>query len=180
MKNVEKTTEEKTKKGKSKTMAPMKIDHEAIRNLAELLNETDLSEIEISEGDKSIRVTRIINGGLQQVQTIAAAPVASNVNNVAAASEQQFNDKAPQADNYDNHPGAVKSPMVGTVYFKPDPNSPAYVTKGSTVKAGDTLLVVEAMKVMNPIKAERNGTIKDILVEDAQPVEFGQTLVIIE
>jgi len=168
-----------TKKGKEKEMAPMKIDHEAIRNLAELLNETDLSEIEISEGDKSIRVTRVISG-TQHVQTVAApAPAPSNANVVAAA-PQQFNDKAPQADNYDNHPGAVKSPMVGTVYFKADPNAPAFISKGATVKTGDTLLIVEAMKVMNPIKAERSGVIKEILVEDAQPVEYGQPLVIIE
>lgn len=147
----------------------MKIDHEAIRSLAELLNETDLSEIEISEGDKSIRVSRVLH--MQAAAPVAVAPVATQF--VAA-------DKPAAVDNYDNHPGLVKSPMVGTVYFKSDPSAKSYISLGAVVKPGDTLMIVEAMKVMNPIKAEKGGTIKAILVEDAQPVEFGQQLVVIE
>ncbi len=149
----------------------MKIDHGTIKNLAELLKETDLSEIEISEGDKSIRVAR--NMSVNAVATtIAAAPVLD-----APGA------KAPEecaVVSYDNHPGATKSPMVGTVYLQSDPDSPAFISKGAKVKAGDTLLIVEAMKVMNPIKAEKGGTVIEILVDDAQPIEFGQILVIIE
>lgn len=172
MSNVKNIKKEKAKRGTSNDMGHMNIDHKAIKKLAELLNETDLSEIEIAEGDKSIRVTRQVTASVQAVA--AAAPV------TAQAPEQQFNENAPSVESYENHPGAVKSPMVGTVYFKPDPKSPNYIAKGDKVKAGDTLLIVEAMKVMNPIKAERGGVIKEILVEDAQPVEFGQPIVIIE
>ena len=149
-------------------MSPMKIDHDAIKNLATLLNETDLTEIEIAEGDKRIRVTRTVtvqaftgSNSIPQQFTPANAPA------VAPA-------LLPE-----NHPGAVKSPMVGTAYLQPDPSAPRFITKGATVQPGDTLLIIEAMKVMNPIKAERGGTVVDILVEDSQPVEFGQPLVII-
>ena len=148
-------------------MPPIKIDQDAIRNLADLLTETDLTEIEISEGDQSIRDSR--TAPVQSYAAPAPAPL-------AAASD---NGKIV-ALSHDNHPGAVKSPMVGTVYLQPDPTSPRFVTKGAVVKPGDTLLIIEAMKVMNPIKAEKGGAIVDILVEDSQPVEFGQALVIIE
>jgi len=148
-------------------MSPMKIDHEAIRNLAKLLTETDLTEIEIAEGDKSIRVTRVISVQALTAPARAPAMTAANVATIAAVVTE-------------NHPGAVKSPMVGTAYLQPDPASPRFVAKGAAVKAGDTLLIIEAMKVMNPIKAEKGGTVVDILVEDSQPVEFGQVLFIIE
>lgn len=153
-------------------MSAMKIDHEAIKNLASLLNETGLSEIEVADGDKRVRVTKSIN-----VQAFAAPqmmPQMAPANAPAAAGGQV---KALSADN---HPGAVKSPMVGTAYLQPEPSAPKFITKGQTVKAGDTLLIIEAMKVMNPIKAEKGGTVVDILVDDAQPVEFGQVMVIIE
>lgn len=147
-------------------MSPMKIDHDAIKSLAELLTETELSEIEIAEGDKRIRVTRTV--------TVQAAAPAHFAPAAAAAA-------APVATvSKENHPGAVKAPMVGTVYLQPEPSAPKYVTKGQTVQPGDTLLIIEAMKVMNPIKAERGGTVVDILVEDSQPVEFGQALVVIQ
>ncbi len=146
----------------------MKIDHGTIKNLAELLKETDLSEIEISEGDKSIRVARNLS-----VSAVAAPAMAAPVAEAAAPVAQE-------EESYDNHAGAVKSPMVGTAYLKPDPDSANFINKGDNVKAGDTLLIVEAMKVMNPIKADKGGTVVDILVDDAQPIEFGQILVIIE
>ncbi|MCE9507739.1 MAG: acetyl-CoA carboxylase biotin carboxyl carrier protein [Alphaproteobacteria bacterium] len=148
-------------------MSPMKIDHDAIRNLANLLTETDLTEIEIAEGDKRIRVTRTIS--VQAITAPAQMPAvsAANAPKIAALSPE-------------NHPGAVKSPMVGTVYLQSEPGAPRFVTKGAVVKAGDTLVIIEAMKVMNPIKAEKGGTVTEILVEDSQPVEFGQALVIIE
>ena len=149
----------------------MKIDHEAIRNLATLLTETDLTEIEIAEGDKRIRVTRTVS-----VQAIAA-PMA--MPHMAAPANASAPAVVPAAAA-ENHPGAVKSPMVGTVYLQPEPGAAPFVARGATVKAGDTLLIIEAMKVMNPIKAEKGGRVADVLVSDAQPVEFGQPLVIIE
>ncbi len=152
-------------------MSPMKIDHDAIRNLATLLTETDLTEIEITEGDKRIRVTR--TSSAQIITAPLAGPHVHAAN--AAAPAGQIAALSP-----DNHPGAVKSPMVGTVYLQSEPSAPRFITKGATVKPGDTLMIIEAMKVMNPITAEKGGTVTDILVEDSQPVEFGQPLVIIE
>ncbi len=152
-------------------MSSMKIDHDAIKNLAELLNETGLTEIEIAEGDRKIRVTKSIS--VQQFagpQNYAHAPAANAPAAVATVA----------AISAENHPGAVKSPMVGTAYLQSEPGSPRFISKGAKVKAGDTLLIIEAMKVMNPIKAEKGGTVTDILIEDAQPVEFGQAMVIIE
>ena len=150
-------------------MSSMKIDHEAIRNLAELLNETGLTEIEISEADKRIRVTKS-----------TAVQVAAPVHAPAPAAPAPAPAAAAAPAPAENHPGAVKSPMVGTAYLQSEPGAPRFVTKGATVKAGDTLLIIEAMKVMNPIKAEKGGTVTDILIDDAQPVEFGQPLVVIE
>lgn len=149
----------------------MKIDHDAIKNLATLLTETDLTEIEIAEGDKRIRVTRTVT--VQAITAPAAMPqvVAANAPAAAPATVSAI---APE-----NHPGAVKSPMVGTVYLQSEPNAPKFIQKGQTVQPGDTLLIIEAMKVMNPIKAEKGGTVQEILVDDSQPVEFGQPLVII-
>lgn len=150
-------------------MSPMKIDHDAIKNLANLLTETDLTEIEIAEGDKRIRVTRTVTVQAITAPTpmMHAAPANAEGAKIAALSPE-------------NHPGAVKSPMVGTVYLQSEPGAPRFVSKGSKVKPGDTLVIIEAMKVMNPIKAEKGGTVADILIDDSQPVEFGQVLVIIE
>jgi len=155
-------------------MPLMFIDHEAINKLAALLNETGLTEIEITEGDKSLRVTKSapMVQAYQAAPQMAAAPAGAPV---AAAPTAAIAAITPE-----NHPGAVKSPMVGTAYLQADPSSPRFVTKGATVKAGDTLLIIEAMKVMNPIKAEKAGTVTHILIDDAQPVEFGQALVVIE
>ena len=151
-------------------MCAMKIDHDAIKNLATLLTETDLSEIEIAEGDKRIRVTRTIT--VQAFTSPSSAQVGQAANAPGTA-------PATPAISHENHPGAVKSPMVGTVYLQSEPSAPKFITKGQTVQPGDTLLIIEAMKVMNPIKAERGGIVQEILVDDSQPVEFGQPLVII-
>ncbi len=157
-------------------MSAMKIDHEAIKNLASLLNETGLSEIEVADGDKRVRVTKAIN-----VQAFAAPQMMPQVApaNMAAAPAAVGGGQV-KAISADNHPGAVKSPMVGTAYLQSEPSAPKFISKGQTVKPGDTLLIIEAMKVMNPIKAEKGGTVVDILIDDAQPVEFGQVMVIIE
>ena len=148
-------------------MASFDIDGDLVRKLADLLRETGLSEIEFAEGEKRIRVTRPT-----AAQTVAVhAPVAAAAAPVAAA--------APAAKPA-NHPGAVTSPMVGTAYAAPEPGSAPFVRVGDTVKAGQTVLIIEAMKVMNPIKAPRGGTVVEILVSDSQPVEFGEVLMIIE
>lgn len=160
---------------RNENMSAMKIDHEAIKNLASLLNETGLTEIEVTDGEKKVRVTKNVN-----VQTVAApmaAPVAAAPVATAPAAVESGNVAALSADN---HPGAVKSPMVGTAYMQSEPNAPSFVSVGAKVKAGDTLLIIEAMKVMNPIKAEKAGTVTQVLVNDAEPVEFGQPLMIIE
>lgn len=150
----------------------MKIDSEAIRELADLLNDTGLTEVEVADGDKVIRVSK---GGT--VIAGAAAPAVSMQSDPAVP--QQANMEAPAAAP-SSHPGAVKSPMVGTAYLQSEPGEPSFVKKGTNVSVGDTLLIIEAMKVMNPIKAEVSGTVTQILVENGEPVEFGDVLVVIE
>jgi acetyl-CoA carboxylase biotin carboxyl carrier protein len=149
----------------------MKIDSKAIRELADLLEETGLTEIEVSEGDKVIRVGKV---GMSYIpaHTPANMPSDPTVPQKPSLEGPQTIAKA--------HPGAVSSPMVGTAYLQPQPNSPSFVKRGDNVKAGDTLLIIEAMKVMNPIKAEKAGTVVQILIENGQPVEFGEVLMVIE
>lgn len=150
----------------------MAIDAALVRELAELLAETGLSEIEVEDGKRKIRVAR----------TLTAAPVAApapySAPAPAAAPAAQVAVAAPAAPVVSAN--AVKSPMVGTVYLSADPSSPPFVTPGKAVKEGDTLLIVEAMKVMNPIVAPRSGTVSAVLVENAQPVEYDQPLVVID
>jgi acetyl-CoA carboxylase biotin carboxyl carrier protein len=144
------------------------IDIDAIRELAKLLEETGLSEIEYAEGDRKLRCVAQGRQTVQQVVAAAAAPPA------IAATPAAQTAAAPS-------PGTtVPSPMVGTVYLSSSPGGAPFVKAGDKVKQGDTLLIIEAMKVMNPIKAPKGGTIAQILVEDAKPVEFGETLVVIE
>jgi acetyl-CoA carboxylase biotin carboxyl carrier protein len=147
----------------------MRVELELVRQLAALLDDTNLSEIEVHDGDRAIRVARQISGVAVAAAPVAAAPAAA----APAASA------APAAAGAD-HPGAVKSPMVGTAYLSPEPGVANYVAEGKTVKEGDTLLIVEAMKVMNPITAPKAGVVKAILVSNEQPVEYDQPLVIIE
>lgn len=150
----------------------MKIDPKTIKELAKLLEQTGLTEIEVAEGDKVIRVSK----GATAVVSSGAAPLAMPSDPTLP---QAANMSAP--DNVaHSHPGAITSPMVGTAYLKPSPDAAQFVQKGSTVKAGDTLLIIEAMKVMNPIKAEKGGTITHIMVENGKPVEFGDVLMVIE
>ena len=148
-------------------MPPFDIDPDSIRKLAELMTETGLSEIELAEGDRRVRVSRA---------TAAAAPAAIHFAAPAAAPASS----AAAAANPASHPGAVISPMVGTAYLQAEPGAPPFVSVGSPVRVGDTLLIIEAMKVMNPIKASKGGTLKEVLVSDGQPVEYGEPLMIIE
>ena len=141
------------------------VDASAIRELAELLKETGLTEIEIEHNGARLRVSNQAGG------TMMAAPAPAPAAAPAAAVEAP-KPKGPS-------PGGVPSPMVGTVYASPEPGAPPFIKVGQTVKEGDTLFIVEAMKTMNPILASRGGTVTEICVTDAQPVEFGQILVII-
>jgi acetyl-CoA carboxylase biotin carboxyl carrier protein len=151
-------------------MAKFELDTEFVRKLAQLLHETHLGEIELADGDKRIRVAR-------QAVTVAA-PAAGPV---AAAAPAAAPTAAPSADaDLGKHPGAVKSPMVGTAYLASEPGKPNFVAVGDKVTAGQTLLIIEAMKTFNPIKAPKAGTVMQILVANAHPVEFGEPLMIVE
>ena len=148
----------------------MNIDTALVRELAELLNETGLTEIEVEDDDRKIKVAR---GGA--VAALAAAPVAAPPAPAAAPAAAP----SPAAVAADDHADALKSPMVGTAYLAPEPGAANFIKVGDSVAEGDTLLIVEAMKVMNPITADKAGTIKAILIENAQPIEFDQPLVVI-
>ncbi len=154
----------------------MKIDRAAIRDLAEILNDTDLTEIEVEEKDLKIRVAREVYQTTVAAPAAMAAPVAAAP--AVAAVPAAANDAPAAVDA--SHPGAVKSPMVGTAYMSPEPGAANFVSVGSNVNVGDTIMIVEAMKVMNPIKADKSGKVSQILVSDAAPVEFGDVLAIIE
>lgn len=154
-------------------MTKMQVDTRLIRELAALLKDTDLSEIEVEDGERRIRVAR--NAGAPAAATVAMpAPAAAPVASAPAAAPET----KPAA--LEDHPGVVKSEMVGTVYLAAEPGAANFVTVGDSVAAGDTLLIIEAMKVMNPIAAPRAGKISHVFVENEQPVEYGQPLVIIE
>ncbi len=152
------------------------IDTRLVRKLADILADTGLTEIEVEQGDLKIRVAREITAAAGPV-TYAAAPIAAPAP-VAAAPAPAAASAPAEAAPQRGEP--VKSPMVGTVYMQPQPGSPPFIKVGDQVSAGQTLLIIEAMKTMNPIPAAAAGTILQILVEDGQPVEFGEALVIIE
>jgi acetyl-CoA carboxylase biotin carboxyl carrier protein len=152
-------------------MAKFEMDTEFIRKLAKLLDETKLGEIEMAEGDRKIRVARP-----------AAAPPPANPAPTAVApiAASTAGPAASAANDASKHPGAVKSPMVGTAYLSPEPGKPVFVNIGDKITAGQTLLIIEAMKTFNPIKAPKAGTVAQVLIDNAQPVEFGQPLMIVE
>jgi acetyl-CoA carboxylase biotin carboxyl carrier protein len=146
------------------------IDQDLIRDLAQLLSETNLTEIEIEQDGLRVRVARQTGSAVAvaPVATVAAIPAA-----VAASVPVGVLDAS-------KHAGTVTSPMVGTAYLAPEPGAKPFVEVGSTVRTGDTLLIIEAMKTMNQIPAPKSGTVIQILVEDGTPVEFGEPLMIIE
>ncbi|HYD37569.1 MAG TPA: acetyl-CoA carboxylase biotin carboxyl carrier protein [Allosphingosinicella sp.] len=148
----------------------MRVDTDLIRQLADLLTEKDLSEIEVEDGDRRIVVKRNVT-----VAAAAPAPAPASPPAPPAAPAAPAPSTPPAS-----HPGAVKSPMVGTAFLAAEPGAKPFVSPGAKVKEGDTLLIIEAMKVMNPIAAPRAGTVSQILVVDAQPVEYDQPLVILE
>jgi len=150
----------------------MTIDEKLVRQLADILADTGLTEIEVEETGRRVRVSRAATAAAPPTQVVAApvaAPAAAPASGPAPAAEK------PAAD----HANAIKSPMVGTVYLAPEPGADDFVKVGDAVKAGDTLLIIEAMKVMNPITATTGGTVKQILIENAQPVEFDQPLIVV-
>lgn len=151
------------------------IDSALVREIAQLLSDSDLTEIEVQHEDLRIRVVRA-----PAPVTVAAAPYAAAPAPVLAAAAAPVAAAAESATDFSKHPGAVTSPMVGTAYRSPEPNAPAFVEVGSTVREGQTVLIVEAMKTMNAIPAPRAGTVTRILVGNAQPVEYGEPLLVIE
>lgn len=144
------------------------IDADLVRELADLLSETGLSEIEYATGDVRVRIARALQ------QTVVHAPAAPAGAPVAAGGP------TPDADALLDHPGLMTSPMVGVVYTGSDPGAPPFVKPGDVVEAGATLLLIEAMKVFNPIKAPRGGVVTRILVSNGVPVEYGEPLLILE
>lgn len=154
-------------------MAKFEMDTEFVRKLAEILEETHLGEIELADGERRIRVAR------PTVTVAAAAPVAMAAP-LAAAGAAVPVAAAAAAGDIAKHPGLVKSPMVGTAYLAPEPGKPNFVAVGDKVTVGQTLLIIEAMKTFNPIKAPKAGTVTQLLVENAQPVEFGEPLMVVE
>lgn len=160
---------EQTGSGQNKAgQGKMGIDTALVRKLADMLNDTGLTEIEVEDGDRKIRVSRAATASVTAPQ-VAYAPAPTPV--VAAPAETP----APAAVSAD----ALKSPMVGTAYLAPEPGAADFIAIGKQVKMGDTLLIIEAMKVMNPITAPKAGTISAILIESGQPVEFDQPLLVI-
>jgi acetyl-CoA carboxylase biotin carboxyl carrier protein len=148
------------------------IDRELIEELAELLEETGLSEIEVEQNGMRVRVARNapvlqVSAGVEQIAPATALPAAAPAAEIAPLDPAK-------------HPGVVASPMVGTAYRAPEPGAKPFVEIGSQVKAGDTLLIVEAMKTMNQIPAPKAGTVRQILFEDGRPVEYGEPLMILE
>jgi len=158
-------------------------DVQFIEALAVLLREHDLNEVEVNRefGQDDSLTVRVARGG----QVVATAPISNPAIAAAPIQEVTYVSDTKQAsdassDDPANHPGAVTSPMVGTVYMQPEPGAPAFISVGASISEGDTLLIVEAMKTMNQIPAPKSGTIKRILVEDGAAVEFGSPLAIIE
>lgn len=152
----------------------MQVDVNLVRQLAELLDATHLTEIEVEEGDRKIRVARKAAPQAAPVH-YAPAPAAAAPAAPAAAASAEAGAMAPAVSA-----NAVKSPMVGTAYLAAEPGAKPFISVGQNVSAGDTLLIVEAMKVMNPIVAATAGTVRQILIENGQPVEFDQPLVVVE
>ncbi|MCW2337363.1 acetyl-CoA carboxylase biotin carboxyl carrier protein [Sphingobium sp. B2D3A] len=152
----------------------MQVDVKLVRELAKMLDATNLTEIEVEDGDRKIRVARTPAAQSATYAPMAAAPAPAAP--VAAAAPVESAAPAPAAGPA---AGTIKSPMVGTCYLTPEPDAPGFVKVGDAVKAGQTLLIVEAMKVMNPITAPSAGTVQAVLVENGQPVEYDQPLIVV-
>ena len=152
---------------------PDPIDTRLVRRLAGILNDTGLSEIEVERGDLKIRVVRTLTAAPVTMHAVAPAPVAAPAPAAPPAQPEFTGETLPPGE-------VVKSPMVGTVYMAPQPGAPPFVKVGDTVTQGQTLLIIEAMKTMNPIPAPKAGVVRALMAEDGQPVEFGEPLAVIE
>ncbi|KAB7649011.1 acetyl-CoA carboxylase biotin carboxyl carrier protein [Polymorphobacter fuscus] len=153
----------------------IQVDTALVRELAELLESSHLTEIEVKDGDRTIRVARTaaaVTQGFAPAPNWGPAPAPAAAAAAAPA--------APAADDWKSHPGLVKSPIVGTAYLTPEPGAPPFVAEGASVVAGATLLIIEAMKVMNPITAPKSGKVVKVLIRSEQPVEYDEPLVVIE
>lgn len=150
-------------------MAKTPIDGELIRSLATLLDDNNLTEIEYEAGGMRIRVAR----NAQQAISVAPTPIVPTVAAAAPAAA------SASGDDFANHPGAVKSPMVGVAYLSPEPEAARFVNVGDSVAEGQTILLIEAMKTFNTIRAPKSGKVTAILIENGQPVEFGEPLMVI-
>ncbi len=155
-------------------MGKLNVDAALIETLADLLQRTGLTEIELAEGDAKVRVARAPQPLIAALGSLQQAPPAAGTAGLIATAEPAT------ANAADRHPGAVRAPMVGTVYLTPEPGAPPFVDIGAEVREGQTLLIIEAMKVMNPIRAPRGGRIANVLVSNGDPVEYGELLLIIE
>ncbi|SHF69087.1 acetyl-CoA carboxylase biotin carboxyl carrier protein [Microbulbifer donghaiensis] len=153
------------------------MDIRKIKKLIELLEESDIGELEIKEGEESVRISRGVSGAQQAVAPVYAAPAAPVAPTAPAPAAAPAAEEQEAVPALTGHP--VKSPMVGTYYAAPSPGAEPFVKVGQQVKVGDVICIVEAMKMMNQIEADKAGTIESILVEDGQPVEFDQPLVTI-
>lgn len=156
-------------------MAKFEMDTDFIRKLAAILEETNLGEIELADGERKIRVAR--PSVAAPAQFTMAAPMTAPAGLAAAPA---IAPAVAASGDFGKHPGAVKSPMVGTAYLSPEPGKPAFVNVGDKVAVGQTLLIIEAMKTFNPIKAPKAGVVTQVLVENARPVEFAEVLMIVE
>ncbi len=148
-------------------MAEFDIDEDLVRKLSALLDETGLTELEFADGERRIRVSKMAHG-----LAVAPATAAAASDDAAAAAEQPV--------SLADHPGAVTAPMVGTAYIAPEPGATPFVSVGDVVSAGQTLLLIEAMKTFNPVRAPKAGRVARILIDDATPVEYGEPLIILE
>ncbi|WP_271077528.1 acetyl-CoA carboxylase biotin carboxyl carrier protein [Aurantiacibacter sp. MUD61] len=166
------------KKTSAASKSGMTVDPELVRELAEMLGDTGLTEIEVEEGNKRIRVARNVTAAPPPAAMMAPTPAPAPAPSTAPAAPSAADAPGESAATEDVA-NAVKSPMVGTVYLAPEPGAADFVSVGDSVKKGDTLLIVEAMKVMNPITAPADGQVKQMLVENGSPVEFDQPLVVI-
>lgn len=172
----------------NRTRKSLSKEASLVQELADILDARSLMELELETEEIAIRLSRNVTGQTLGQTVLAAAPAASvpamptapaPSTSAPAAAEPAAASAAPDSD-FANHPGAVKAPMVGTAYAAPEPDAPDFISEGKTVRKGQTLLIIEAMKVMNPITAPKDGTVSKILFSNAQPVEFDQLLVVID
>ena len=156
------------------------IDTKIIGKLADVLNKNNLSELEYEDESCRIKLKGIVSGCVAPISTVPVSAPIVQPQQTGVVPANVSKDDVYSADSYSNNAGTVKSPIVGVVYLSPDPTKPDYVGVGDTVKEGDIVCLIEAMKTFNPVKAHRSGTVTKILVESGDPVEYGESLLVIE